>query len=161
MSSVKVQATDLRTALTSDDVRPLHLVAGSAKDKVMSPLNVLTGCIAETSLHQQIEFIGIWKKISKKKGEEGSREDQVTHTTTMSDTPQERETAEEEMSIEMTSMRGEDMKGEIAKTMATAPKVPDATGKKTTVPSQQQVGMRHHEETSPETVTETSAEAQV
>ena len=121
MSSVKVQATDLRTALTSDDVRPLHLVAGSAKDKVMSPLNVQTGCIAETGLHQQIELIGIWKKISKKKGEERLREDQVTQTTTMEETPQERETAEEEMSIEMTSMRGEDMKGETARIMVTAP----------------------------------------
>ena len=87
----------------------------------------------------------------------------------MEETPQERETAEEEMSVEMTSMRGEDMKGEIAKTMATAPKALDATRKKTTgeiirnattVPSQQQVGMRHYEETSPETVTETSSEAQ-
>ena len=138
MSSVKVQAIDLRIVRTSDDVRPLHLVAGSAKDKVMSPLNVLTGCIAETGPHQQIELIGIWKKISKKKGEERLREDQVTHTTTMEETPQERETAEEEMSVEMTSMRGQDMKGETARITVTDPK-----GTTTTIPNKQaqHVGM--------------------
>ena len=154
MSSVKVQATDLRTVLTSDDVRPLHLVAGSAKDKVMSPLNVQTGCIAETGPHQQIELIGIWKKISKKKGEGRLREDQVTHTITMEETPQERGTDKEEMT---TSMTGKEMKGELARTTGTVARVQHRTGYKT-------IGgtiVITPEEASRRKPTETLAEAQV
>ena len=66
----------------------------------------------------------------------------------MEETPQERETAEEEMSIEMTSMRGEDVKGETARITVTDPK-----GTTTTSPNKQaqHVGM----------ATETSVKDQV